>query len=247
MRKVIFFLLVLGFSLSLNGFAQSPSPVQVNKKVPITGNENFDFLFTRSAMLGKNKLGYDAARTGSTTFGVGFGIPLDTTLLLKFEPRFTWTKMYYGSSSADSLFPGTDSTGRLISQRQRISYFEVPVSFKFKLARNLVDRYKLLVEAGFVIGVRVGSTYKTKLLADSTSFSNALVRPRVTNKVNHIDDLNLLRYGPFLRIGTNWLSVYGFYRMSDIFRTDKQFPASNGQKFAYPQFPRLEVGLTIAI
>jgi hypothetical protein len=67
---------------------------------------------------------------------------------------------------------------RLVYEKQRISYFEIPVALKFKLARSKyvdeksdeakVGKYKFLFEMGFVFGRRLGSTYKTRHYSGGT-------------------------------------------------------------------------------
>lgn len=189
---------------------------------------------------------FEATRSGAYSLGIGYGLPLGKTLLLKIEPRVTWFKTYYNRTSATKWFPSNDTAATLIYEKQRIAYLEVPVSFKLKLARNNVERYKLLFEAGFVFGARISGTAKTKHYS-SVSASGALLGPKITTKTGGIQDVNNFRYGPFARIGTNWVSLYGFYRMSDVFRGDRQYALPSGGTRAYPSFPRLEVGITFAI
>lgn len=246
MRKIILFSFCC-WGLSLTLFAQSPAAIKVDKKIPVSGNENFDFIFTRSVMVGNvDSAAFEATRSGCYSLGIGYGLPIGKTLLLKFEPRVTWFKTYFNRTGTDKWFPSSDTDSTLIYEKQRVAYLEVPVSFKLKLARNNVERYKLLFEAGFVFGARLSGTAKTKHFS-SISANGTLQGPKITVKTGGIQDQNRFRYGPFARIGTNWVSLYGFYRMSDVFRTDRQFQLPSGATRAYPSFPRLEVGITFAI
>ncbi len=247
MRKVTFFSLFILMLLSSNAFGQTTPPLKVDKKIPVTGNENFDFIFTRSVMIGNVPTArIEGTRSGAYSFGIGYGLPVGKALLLKFEPRITWFKLYYQSGQEDKWLPSADTSATLISEKQRVSYLEVPVSLKFKLARNLVDRYKLLLEAGFNFGWKLGSTSKVRRYSDVDSVGT-FIGPKITTKVNAIEDLSMFRFGPYARLGTNWLSVYGFYRMSEVFRTYRKFSLPDGTSRAYPIYPRLEIGVSIAL
>jgi hypothetical protein len=247
MRKISFFSLAVLLLLGNGLFAQSTNPLKIDKKVPVTGNENFDILFTRSVMISNlDSSRFDATRSGGYSLGIGYGVPLGKSLLLKFEPRVTWFKLYFNGDQEQKWYPSTDTSATLIYEKQRASYLEVPVSFKFKLARNLVDRYKLLLEAGFVFGHRLASTYKTRHYSSIDTLGN-VKGPKVTVKTNSIQNLSQYRFGPFVRFGTNWLSLYGFYRMSDLFRPERKFVETSGSQRPYPSFPKLEVGITIAL
>lgn len=225
---------------------QNGSPLKVEKKIPVTGSEKFDFIFTRSVLVGRvPNVAYELGRSGTYSLGIGYGFPLGKSLELKLEPRVTWHKLYF-APTADKWFPTNDSSATLIYEKQRVSYLEVPALIKFKLARNSVDRYKLLLEMGFVFGRRLGSTFKTRSMS-GVDANGGLIGPKVTTKVHRIDDLNPFRYGPMVRIGTNWLAVYGFYRLSDVFLHYRKLSIENLPDRAYPKFGRIEVGLSIAI
>lgn len=222
------------------------SPLKVEKKIPVTGSEKVDFIFTRSVLVGRvPNVAYELGRSGTYSVGIGYGFPIGKSLEFKLEPRITWHKLYF-APTAGKWFPSNDSSATLIYEKQRVSYVEVPALIKFKLARNSVDRYKLLVELGFVFGHKLGSTYKSRHMSSVDSLG-ALVGPRITTKVNRIDDLSPFRYGPMVRIGTNWIAAYGFYRLSDVFLPYRKLNVENLPDRAYPKFGRIEFGLTIAI
>jgi hypothetical protein len=255
MNKI--FLATLLFFLGAIGtaFTQADAGLKIEKKIPVTGSEKFDFVFTRSVLVGKSvDAPFNASRSGAYSFGIGYGIPIGKSLEFKFEPRVLWHKMYF-SNTTDKWFPSSDSSATLVYEKQRISYFEVPVALKFKLARSKVvdektdetkvGKYKFLFEMGFVFGRRLGSTYKTRHYSGGTL--SAPVLPRITVKTNRIDDLAPFRFGPYVRIGTSWLSAYGFYRLSDPFLGYRRFNNGDGSSRAYPNFTKLELGITIAI
>jgi hypothetical protein len=134
-----------------------------------------------------------------------------------------------------------------VFEKQRFTYLEVPLGLKFKLARNVVDRYRLLLEGGFSMGVRFASMYKRRDLNPAPA-ANPNFQPKTTTKVNYVEDLNRFRFGPYARIGTNLISLYGFYRMSGIFRHGGKFNNPDGLTTRdYPAFPRLELGISLTI
>jgi hypothetical protein len=252
MRRIAFFTLgwlLLGSTIAMaqpDTLDQDNNALKVDKKIPVTGSEKVDFIFNRSLLVGGIQgVPFEVSRSGTYSVGVGYGIPMGKSLEFKFEPRLLWHKLYFISSTG-KWFPSTDTSETLIYEKQRVSYFEVPVALKFKLARNLVDKYKLLIEMGFVFGRRLGSTAKERHWTGVGDDGN-LVGPKVTTKTNRIEDLSKYRYGPFARIGTSWISFYGFYRLSDIFRPYRQHDNDDGTSRAYPNFGKVEVGLTIAI
>ncbi|MFN8398224.1 MAG: hypothetical protein U0176_26680 [Bacteroidia bacterium] len=225
---------------------QNGSPLKVDKKIPVTGSEKLDFIFTRSVLVGRvPNVAYELGRSGTYSLGIGYGFPLGKSLEFKLEPRVTWHKLYF-APTPDKWFPSNDSSATLIYEKQRVSYVEVPALIKFKLARNVQEHYKLLVEMGFVFGHKIGSTSKTRRMSGVDS-NNNLVGPKITTKVHRIDDLNPFRFGPMFRIGTNWISAYGFYRLSDVFLPYRKLSIENLPDRAYPKFGRIELGLTIAI
>ena len=246
MKKLILSLAFLGlFSMGLNAQNNEASPVQ--EKIPVAGGESFDAIATRSFMAGDVPAGVflNGARSGATSIGYGIGIPVGRVFEIKFEPRMTWLKMYYNpTTDVSKNFPSVLISDALVYEKQRAAYFEVPVGFRIKLARNSRDTYKFMFEGGFNFGINTGSTAKTRFEVDvdgDGSFDTFS-----TTKVRKIDDLELLRYGPYGRIGTNWIQIYGFYRLSDIFEADQTF--NNGiSDINYPAFPALEIGVSLSL
>jgi hypothetical protein len=255
MNKSILLILLMVLGSTGMAFCQTEPGLKIEKKIPVTGSEKFDFVFTRSVLVGKTQgVPFNASRSGAYSFGIAYGFPIGKSLELKFEPRVLWHKMYF-TNTANKWFPTSDSSATLVFEKQRISYFEVPVAIKFKLARNKyideksdetkVGKYKFLVEMGFVFGRRLGSTFKTRHYSGGTL--NSPVLPKITVKTNRIEDLAPFRFGPYLRIGTSWLSAYGFYRLSDPFLGYRRYNNTDGSSRAYPNFSKIELGVTVAL
>ena len=246
MKNKLLILSILAIVLSgwMPSYAQDNNAIKINDKLPVSTGEKTDFIFTRSILIGSVAgAPFDVSRSGAYSIGVGYGIPIGKTLEIKLEPRASWHKLYF-KPQADKTFPtaGTDSS--LIYEKLRAFYVEVPLGLKFKLARNTDDKYKLLLEAGFSFGFNAGSTAKTRRKIDIDG--NGTLDTKVTTKVHDIPELNALRYGPYARIGTNWITFYGFYRLTDIFDPSKKI-GDDISGTAYPAFPQVEIGFSIVL
>lgn len=241
----LFALLIL-FSTSVR--AQDNSAVKIKDKLPVTGGEKTDLTFTRSLIIGSvDSVPFDVTRSGTYSLGIGYGIPLGRSVEIKFEPRVTWLKIFY-RPVAEKNFPSQGTDSSLVYEKQRSFYLELPVGLKFKLARNADDRYKILLEGGFSFGLNLGSTAKIRREVDQDL--NGTFDTRQTLKVHKIPDINALRYGPYVRVGTNWISIYAFYRMTEIFDPEETFgedPTTGLGGRAYPKFPQIEFGFSIMI
>lgn len=101
-------------------------------------------------------------------------------------------------------------------------YLEVPAELRFKFD----NKWKLGI--GFKMGLLIDS--KEKYIGDI-----AATGPRVYEKHKRINSLEKYTYGPTLRIGYKWVSVFGYYQIG---RTFKQS--------AGPEFKPLSIGLTIS-
>lgn len=248
MKKAVFFLFSFLVCVGMNAQSSSDNEaVRVNDRVPVAGSEKTDFIFSRTFMVGTvDGVDFDQARSGSYSLGFGYGIPIGKTVEIKFEPRATWQKIVFREFSDTTKYFPSSATGQdMVYEKLRAFYVEAPIGIKLKLARNAEDKYKLLLEGGFSFGFNAGSTFKTRMKVDADSNPDDN-ESRATFKVNYIDHLNVLRYGPYGRIGTNWISIYGFYRLSDIFDDTQMFTTPTGD-VAYPKFPTLELGLSIII
>jgi hypothetical protein len=235
-------MMLFGFGLS---YAQDNTAMKINKKLPVSGGEKTDFIFTRSFPVGEmpESVPLNNSRSGIWSFGISYGFPIGKTVEFKLEPRASWHKMYFKPTPAKT-FPTSDVSEELIYEKQRAFYVEVPVGFKFKLARNADDKYKFHLEGGFSFGFNAGSTFKSRREVDLDG--NGQFESKMTTKVHRIQELNSLRYGPYARIGTNWIAIYGFYRMTDIFDPSKKI-GDDTSGTDYPMFPKLELGFSIMI
>jgi hypothetical protein len=225
--------------------AQDNVAPRVEEKVRVTGGEKTDFILTRTLMVtGMDSVPYDIARSGTYTIGVGYGIPIGKVLELKIEPRATWHKLYFKPVSP-RWFPNAAVDSSLVYEKHRALYAEIPVGLKLKLARNAVEKYQLLLEGGFSAGINLGSSTKVRRLMPSPNDPDLEIKQTV--KTNRIWELNPLRWGPYARFGTRYVSLYAFYRMTGLYAPGRKFSDSPTTSRNYPAFPKLEIGLSITI
>ncbi|MEM0998020.1 MAG: hypothetical protein AAGN35_13095 [Bacteroidota bacterium] len=223
----------------------SNNAVKINDRLPVSGGEKTDFVFTRSFLAGATPDGapYATARSGIWAIGFGYGFPIGKVMEIKLEPRAAWHKLVF-TASPGKTFPTADTSTTLVYEKIRSFYIEVPLGLKFKLARNADDKYKLLLEGGFSFGFNAGSTFKTRSEVDQDD--NGSFESRLTTKLRNVQELNSLRYGPYARIGTNWISIYGFYRLTDVFDPNAKI-GDDVTGVDYPVFPALEIGFSLML
>lgn len=235
-KSRIFLLLALIaglWSLSQPVLAQDSTAVNQPGRDPearlrIRGGERIDFVFTRGILLrGDLPAQYpmDPGRSGSYSLGMALGLHFGRGLAMRFEPRLTWHNVFY-SQTPEKTYP-TDSNGLFLFEKERGFYIEMPIGFKFNLARNTKDKVRLYLELGAQGGILAGSMYKRRsLLADGTKY---------TEKFHDVPGLNPLRYGFYGRIGTKIFAAHVFYRISEIFLQE-------GGGTSLPDFHNLELG-----
>ena len=101
-------------------------------------------------------------------------------------------------------------------------YLDIPVEFKYRSEKG----FKLVV--GFKVGYLIDS--KQKYIGNRPEdYRNVHVK---TKNLNRTQDWT---YGPTLRVGFKWVSIYGYYQLSDVF--DRGFG---------PELYPISIGLTIS-
>lgn len=242
-------LILFSLFLSMAVVAQSSNDneaVRLTDRTPVAGSEKTDLIFTRTFFAGSvDGVDFDPARSGSFSLGFSYGIPIGQVVEIKIEPRATWQKLVFREfGDSAKYFPSSAVGDEMVYEKIRAFYVEAPIGIKLKLARNAENKYKFLLEGGFSFGFNAGSTFKTRMNVNADD--NPDLESVGTYKVNNVQHLSSLRYGPYGRIGTNWISIYGFYRLTDVFDAGEMFSTPSGD-VAYPKFPNLELGLSITI
>lgn len=105
-----------------------------------------------------------------------------------------------------------------------LTYLDVPAEFKFRTKGG----FKLGV--GLRVGYRLAS--KQKYVGNKAIDENTTVK--VNEKSQKIYQLEDWTFGPTLRIGYKWISIYGYYQVTRVFK-----------KSLGPQMMPLSLGITI--
>ncbi len=102
-----------------------------------------------------------------------------------------------------------------------VTYIDIPGELRLKFKNN----WKLGI--GFKMGILIDS--KEKYIGDIS-----LTGPRIYEKTKRINSLEKYSFGPTLRVGYKWVSLYGYYQIG------RTFESTRG-----PEFSPVSVGLTI--
>ncbi len=98
-----------------------------------------------------------------------------------------------------------------------LAYIDVPLEFRFKSPSKF--RLALGVKVGYLIDAK--AKYK---------FAKGDIQ-----KLKQVENVEKFRFGPTLRIGYSWISVYAYYSVSKVFRKGKGpadlYPVSVGFTF----------------
>ena len=86
-----------------------------------------------------------------------------------------------------------------------VTYLDLPVEFKFRTAKG----FKLGV--GLKVGYRIDNK---QLYVGDRPEDNKSVKVK-TKRINNLEDWS---YGATLRVGYKWISVFGYYQFSKIFK-----------------------------
>lgn len=145
------------------------------------------------------------------TFSLGVGI----------RSQNFYSNTLIGDMTADTVkfVPITNNYKR---SKINLVYLDFPAELRFRLDN------KWKVGIGFKLGVVIDS--KSKYVGDATA-----VGPRVYEKSKRINSLEQYTFGPTLRLGYKWISLYAYYQPARVFQRDLG-----------PEFYPLSVGITLA-
>jgi hypothetical protein len=102
-----------------------------------------------------------------------------------------------------------------------LTYVDVPIEFRFK------SDSKIRFAIGFKVGYKIDG--KTKYKGERPDKEN------VTIKQKQVKYIETFRFGPTLRFGYDWFSLFGYYQISSIFQNNR------GPDNLYP----ISVGITL--
>lgn len=170
--------------------------------------------------------------SGSTTLGAGYNFNVSPKFAIHLQPGINYYKLSYRQLAAKN-FPSRIDTFQ--SEKHRMTYAEMPIGLIYTFKRNEKKERQTFVEVGGYAGFNFRKIYKinyTTTLADGLSHG-------ITQKTDFLSNVNPIRYGLYTRLGKGLLSVYGSYRLSNVFLSSSNFTA--------PNIPRLEIGFSMVL
>ena len=131
---------------------------------------------------------------------VGFGFES-----LNFHHNGTFSSLS-SSTQFNALVPHSNDS-IIITNKLAVNYVDVPIELRLRtINKTLEDRMKFNIKLylGFKAGV---------LVNDHSKYKNENIKYKVYNLKNVLR----YRYGPYIRLGFNKVSLVGFYSMTSIF------------------------------
>lgn len=139
---------------------------------------------------------FDLTESGNHTFSAGIGI----------RNNQLYSNSQINNIKADTIV-FTPITNNYKRSKLHLVYVDFPFEFRFRFD----DKWKLGV--GFKLGIILDS--KTKYYGDITATG-----PRVLQKNKKVNSLEKYTFGPTLRVGYKWVSLFGYYQPTHIFSRD---------------------------
>ena len=218
-------------------------------KIEVKRGEKFDFVFNRTAIIPINtpdSVAFDASRSSSSFLGISFNLPIGKTkaVALKVEPGVTWQRITYDGNNENKYFPllfrsPQDTTRKYLWERHKGIFAETALGIRFNLYRNVDDKVKLFAEIGGSGGYMFASSYKRRSISPTNG-------KFVTEKFHKERSLRPYRYGAYFRFGTNWGSIYTYYRFSDVYEDGPyRHPDLDFREVDHPNIGRLEIGFSL--
>lgn len=147
--------------------------------------------------------GFDAAVLYDQPLGKS---PISVAIGIGFSAQnISMNAQFKDTLGVTSLVPYLDSAFSNIKRNKiSTSYVNIPFELRFRSKPDKAYR-RWNVAAGFKFGLLVQSHFKYE-------------DKNVKTKSYPVDNLNLLNYGPTLRIGYGQISVYSYYGLASIFK-----------------------------
>ena len=204
MNKRIFFIIALLFAFSLNHVKSQVITDKIKKKVTVGVDLYTDIWFnkplgmeTRTINQGVNTfLQYNFYFNDAATiaFGVGPGI----------GSHNLYSNMLIDDIKADTI-NFVPITGEYRRSKVNVVYVYIPMDMKFRF------NHKIKLNIGFNFGWKIDSKQKF-VKNDKKGFET-----KINLKEKNIDHLDKFTYGPTLRFGWNFISVFAYYQINGIF------------------------------
>jgi hypothetical protein len=223
MLKRLFSLVLM--SAAVSAFAQTDSTSSLN--LPTTLNEDqsrdrFLISFHWDGWMGAP----DSLKVKGLSSGLGihslYDIPLGSDKVsFAIGAGFSWSNYYNNAlfaydSTTTYIDPLTDEdTIGYDKNKFVISYFEVPVEFRFRTKENNSgNRFKVAV--GFKGGYMLSN--HTKFVGEDYLTGSS---DQIKYKQYRIKNVSTLQYGPTLRVGYGKVNIQAYYGLAGIFEDGK--------------------------
>ncbi len=204
MNKRIFFIIALLFAFSLNHVKSQVITDKIKKKVTVGVDLYTDIWFnkplgmeTRTINQGVNtflQYNFYFNDAGTIAFGVGPGI----------GSHNLYSNMLIDDIKADTI-NFVPITGEYRRSKVNVVYVYIPMDMKFRF------NHKIKLNIGFNFGWKIDSKQKF-VKNDKKGFET-----KINLKEKNIDHLDKFTYGPTLRFGWNFISVFAYYQINGIF------------------------------
>ena len=142
--------------------------------------------------------------------------------------------MNYSQESSKTYPTEADS---LNSERERFDYFMLNLATSYTLIKDKArNRVSSQIELGVNGGINIGSRYKVR-----RQINGREARIRFAGTPN----VNFWRAAVYARITYKFLALWSQYSLTPIFKRDARYTNANGFESKYPEFPKLEFGLSV--
>lgn len=119
-----------------------------------------------------------------------------------------YTKSFLNYNDSTAFFSNPTEKG-IKSGKLALAYFDIPFGFNFK------TNNKMHASVGFSVGWKVNAHTKYKG-SDLGLYPN---NKKIKNL--NLDNIETLRYGPFVVLGYDWIGIKAQYQLASIFKDNK--------------------------
>ena len=255
-KPISWLLVLLAILFAVPSFAQEGVEEEI-ENLPVDRPRSFQLVFNAGLMLNtavsnpENTLRsyVNTGNSGSFFLGAGFMLHMfKNNLGIRIAPGVSWSRIAYDPGSDSAQYRQYPDGPRVVTldtvdfnlyrEKHNLTYFEVPIGVFWNITKDEDGDSRIFLEAGGYVGYKIGSRYTGKY--ESTE-NNRAVKIKYTN----IPEIQDVRYGLYFRGGYQWIALYLYYRMSDVY--DKQVASGDLKGSYYPQIPPFELGLTILL
>jgi len=223
----------------------------------VVTDQQFEVIFNKGFLVTGTGEGLDSFKLSSAASGTYY-IGLSYNLLFfkkdslnkktnfahrfsfRFQPGISFFKLVYNSDTQPFPTipdPSTSKIG-LESQKQRLTYLELPIGMGFVIGRDDKQHVTSFVELGTSISFRIDATHKLYFKRDGNE---------IITKFDNADNINRWRFGLYAKYCYRWFGLFAYYRLNDLYKPNNYYLNHNQQLTPFPTIPPLEVGLCVQL